>query len=120
MTADRIRRISKGKRPVYFSDPAVDKLMAIVMSLVSELSVSRERIDALERVLEQKNIMTRDAIDRFVPDDAAHAEREAQRRAYIERVFRVVSMELQRIDDRGHTQEFDEALRNLLSGEGGD
>lgn len=115
MTSDRIRRISKGKRPVYFSDPAVDKLMAIVMSLVSELSVSRERIDALERLLEKKGVMDRAELDQFVPDEAARAERDINRRAYIERVFRIVTMELQRVDDRGHTREFDEALSDLLA-----
>ena len=49
---ERIARVAKGKRPRYFADPAVDKLHAIVMSLVGELSATRDRLDALERLLE--------------------------------------------------------------------
>lgn len=119
MTTERIRRTSRGKRPIYFSDPAIDKLMAVVLSLVGELSVCRERVDALERILCDKGLLLRDEIEGFEPDDEAQAERDASRKAYIERVFRIVTMELQRVDNRGHTPEFDEALRNLLDARDG-
>ena len=52
MSDTKLHRVAKGKRPLYFHDPATDKLMAIVVSLVGELAVTRDRLDALERLLE--------------------------------------------------------------------
>ncbi len=48
-------KTAKGKRPVYFEDPQVDKLLAMVIALTGEVSVLRERIDNLERLLETKD-----------------------------------------------------------------
>ncbi len=115
MTSQRIARTAKGKRPLYFADPATDKLMAIVLSLVGELSVCRERIDALERVLEQKGQLSRQDIDHYEPDSQAMKERAERRAAYIERVMRVVTMELQPLDESGVTPGFSQALENLLA-----
>jgi hypothetical protein len=119
MSEQRIRRTAKGKRPLYFSDPATDKLMAIVLSLVAELSVSRERIDALERVLEEKGLLSRDDVDGYAPDSGAESERAESRAAYIQRVMRIVTMELQPMDDSGATPAFSEALKVLLEPENG-
>ena len=45
---------AKGKKPTFFADPQVDKLMAIVMALAGEVSVLRERLDTVERLAESK------------------------------------------------------------------
>jgi hypothetical protein len=50
-------KTAKGKRPVYFEDPQVDKLLAMVIALTGEVSVLRERLDTLERLLETKDIV---------------------------------------------------------------
>ncbi len=42
-------RTAKGKKPQYFSDPAIDKLLSIVISMAGELSVTRERLDTVQR-----------------------------------------------------------------------
>ena len=42
--APRLRRTAKGKRPRYFSDPATDRLLGILMSLIGEVSVLRDRL----------------------------------------------------------------------------
>ena len=38
-----------GKRPAYFEDPAIDRLVSIVMAVVGELAVTRERLDTGEQ-----------------------------------------------------------------------
>ena len=38
---------AKGKRPEYFDDFAIDRLMSIVMALVAEVSVVRQRLDTI-------------------------------------------------------------------------
>ncbi len=91
--APRLRRTAKGKRPRYFSDPAVDRLLGILMTLIGEVSVLRDRLDSVERLIEKGGILSRDDLDNFQPDDKAEAEREDIRRGYIERVMRVVQNE---------------------------
>ena len=49
-------RTAKAKKPQYFSDPAIDKLLSIVISMAGELSVTRERLDTVQRLLEDKKV----------------------------------------------------------------
>ena len=93
----RIARVAKGKRPQYFSDPATDKLLWMTMSLMEELSVTRDRLDAVERVLEGKKALRRRDIDDFKPNAAARVERDSRRAAFVERVMRVVQAELEEL-----------------------
>jgi len=114
MSEKPIKRVAKGKRPLYFADPATDKLMAMLLTLVAELSVTRERLDTLERLLQKQGVINRENIESFAPDPDTEQERATARAKYIERVMRVVSMELQRTDDSGATDSFSETLQNLL------
>ena len=91
--APRLRRTARGKRPRYFSDPATDRLLGMLMTLIGEVSVLRDRLDSVERLIEKGGVFTREDIDNFLPDGQAEAEREATRRRYIERVMRVVQNE---------------------------
>ncbi len=111
----RITRVAKGKRPRYFSDPAIDKLHAIVLSLVAELSVTRDRLDALERYLDERGALSREELDAFEPDASAEEERQARRDAYIQRVMRIVEMEIDQIEGRRDHETFEALYRELLS-----
>ena len=91
----RISRTAKGKKPQYFSDPAIDKLLAIVLSLAGELSATRERLNTLERLLDRKGVLQQSDIDNFQPGQEESLERAEARAAYLERVLRTVQMELE-------------------------
>jgi hypothetical protein len=91
-------RRPKGKRPWYFDDPAVEKVLNITMAVAGELAVTRERLDAVERLLDVQGTLKRAAIDGFVPDERAIAERDAWRHAYLTRILRVVTQELEAIE----------------------
>ena len=114
MSEAKLPRVAKGKRPQYFADPATDKLFAIVMSLVAELSVTRERLDTLERLLSQGGTVTLEDIENYEPESDVAEAREARRTAYIERVFRVMQMELEEVDSGGSTASFEEVYKTLL------
>ncbi|MFC3581165.1 hypothetical protein [Sphingomonas hylomeconis] len=105
---------AKGKRPDYFDDPAVDRLLSIVMALVGEVSVQRQRGDTLERLLEAKGIVAREDIESFVPDRAAAEERGVATKAYIARVMRGVqqAMEAMAADDKP-VEQVSEELKKL-------
>ncbi len=91
----RIARIAKGQKPLYFSDPAIDKLLWMTMTLMEELSVTRDRLDTLERLLERRRVLRRRDIESYVPRGAAERERSARRTAYVERLMRAVQAELE-------------------------
>lgn len=89
---------AKGKRPEFFDDPATDRLLSIVMALVGEVSVLRERLDTVERLLEKGGIIRREEIETFAPDRAAGEERAIATRAYIGRVMRAMQQELEAME----------------------
>ena len=93
----RIARVAKGKKPQYFSDPAIDKLLWMTITLMEELSVTRDRLDTVERLLDRKRVLPRQAIERFAPDAKSAAERAARRAAYVDRVLRALQAELEEI-----------------------
>ena len=93
--APGLRRTARGKRPRYFSDPATDRLLGILMSLIGEVSVLRDRLDSVERLIEKGGLFTREDIDQFLPDAEAEAQREDTRRRYVARVMRVVQNEME-------------------------
>lgn len=78
----------KGHRPYFFDDPAIDQLHTALLAVTQELSVARERIDTLERLLEQAGHLQRAAIEGFQPDASAEAERTVQRATLVARVLK--------------------------------
>lgn len=91
----RIARVAKGKKPQYFADPATDKLLWISISLMQELSVTRDRLDSIERLLDNRKVLSIGDIEKFKPTGAAAAQRNASRATYIERVLRAVQADLE-------------------------
>jgi hypothetical protein len=86
---------AKGKRPQYFEDPAIDRLMSITMALVGEVSVMRERMDTIERLLDAKGTISRAEIEAYTPDRKAGEERGLLTRDYISRIMRGVQQDLE-------------------------
>lgn len=108
-------RKAKGKRPTFFDDPQVDKVVSVVMALAGEVSVLRERVDTLERLAEAKGVFSHADVDAYRPDETVAAEREVWRASYIERVLRVVQQELEGIDRGESTESYEAAVRTVSS-----
>ena len=85
---------AKGKRPDYFDDPATDRLMSIALALTAEVSVLRQRLDTIERLLEKGGLLSRADIEAYRPDDEAAAERQLWHARYAARILRIVQQEL--------------------------
>jgi len=81
-----------GKRP-YFLTPEVERVMAITMAVAQELAVARERVDTLERLLEDKGILSRSEIENFAPTPRDAAERGLWVQEYLTRILRIVQQE---------------------------
>ncbi len=96
-----IARTPKGRKPQYFSDPAVDRLLGMVLTLAEELSVTRDRLDSVERILAAHALLPEGGVDAFQPDDSADGQRRERRQAFIARLMRVLETELDSMDERG-------------------
>ena len=95
--ADDPARAALGEQPRYFDDPAVDQLMALVLALGTELAVTRERLDTVERLLEARSVMTQDDIDAFRPTGPQKAVRATLHQEFLRRFLRPISQARQRI-----------------------
>ena len=85
------QRVAKGRRPFFLDSPDSDKLLAMIVALVGEVSVVKERLDTHERLAAQGKVATSEEIENYSPDEAVEDEREAWRAAMLERVFRIIS-----------------------------
>ena len=81
-------RKAKGKRPEFFDEPEDDRIFSILMALVGEVSVMRQRLDTVERLLDRNGALTRDDIEDYVPSREEGFERGALIREYIHRIMR--------------------------------
>jgi hypothetical protein len=83
-------RSTKRLLPIPGLDKADEQTMAMIVALTSEVTVLRARLDAFERIAEAAGLVSRADIDAFTPGPEADAERAAQRRRTLARVFRAL------------------------------
>jgi hypothetical protein len=85
----KLPRETRGKRPHFFEDPALDQMMTFLIELTTEVSVMRERLDTVERLLESDGKVTRATLEAYRAPPEVEAERAGWRDAYLKRVFRM-------------------------------
>ena len=95
---DPLPRTARGKRPAFHENGAIDRLVAIVMALTSEVSVLRDRVDTMELLGSQSGWLGQGAVDAFVPDLATRERREAAREAYLGRVLHILRAEVEGLE----------------------
>lgn len=103
---------ASGKRPHFFADPDVDRLLAIVWAMAGELAVTRERLDTVERLLQAGQVLSREAIESYQPDAEAARERGRQQLEYIARLLRVLQQEVEQMQ-RGLGPSSEDVSREL-------
>lgn len=91
-------RRAKGKRPQFLDDPAVERVLAITVAVATELAVLRQRVDTIERLLEQRGGLSRQDIEQF-DDRQAHAERAQWQQEYVARIFRILQQDKEALED---------------------
>lgn len=74
--------------PIPGQTPGEERLLAITAALASELAVTRERLDTLERLCEAAGVLKPNAIEQFTPNPEQTKERDGLRKGIISRVFR--------------------------------
>jgi len=81
---------ASGQRPAFTGDPLVERLFGITLALTTELAVTRERLDTVERLLERHAVLAGVEIESYRPDPAVVAARAEAHQDYLARIFRVL------------------------------
>lgn len=93
-----LQRKAKGKRPYYFSNPDVDKLLSMIMALTGELAIARDRIDTLERVAATKGLFSSEDIENFELSADALQARADRHKQLLREVNRIIVGELEDLE----------------------
>lgn len=99
---DRVQFV-QGGRPRFFDDPVNDQLLAMVMALLGEVCVLRERLDTLERVAAARGLLRAADLEDFVAGEDAARERDALRSGIMARVLSVLEEEVIRLRHEGRS-----------------
>lgn len=75
---------------VILPDPHVDNLMSALMHMGAEHWTLRRRMLVIEKFLDEGRIVDRVQIDAYMPDPAERTAWDAERDAFIDRVFGVL------------------------------
>ena len=88
------RRFARGQaRPSYLQPGDVDRVMIMLVALMSEVSALRDRLDTHEAVVEMGGVVTSAAVEAYELTPERQARREAMRETMLKRVLRVVTEE---------------------------
>ena len=88
----------KGKRPFFLNDPDVERVMTITMAVAQELAVMRERMDTIERLLDEKGTISRADIETYNPPKTIAEERGAWTQEYLARILRIYQQDIEALD----------------------
>jgi hypothetical protein len=90
-----LRRTIRGGRAFFFSDPAIDKVLNMVVTLAGEVWALRERLSAMEAIGVRQGSLSATEVDdyEFTPEEDARLG--AQRREFIESLFRVIEEQVE-------------------------
>ena len=84
---------AKGKRPYFFKDPDVERVLSVTMAVAGELAVLRQRLDTIEALLEERGGLRKEDIDTFHPSEDRAEARSRWYQAYLARILRIVQQE---------------------------
>lgn len=68
------KKAVKAGRPAFFSDPEIDRLLAIIVRLMTEHSVLNERVKTLEALLIDSGAISPETLEAFEPSAEQDAE----------------------------------------------
>jgi hypothetical protein len=96
-SSKRPRKAVGPDRRVYFNHGDVDRVMAVLLALVSEVAAIRDRLDAHERLSAGGTLPAFETVEKYLPDPDTESAREAWRDAYIRRLFRVITEDVENV-----------------------
>lgn len=90
-----MRRTIRGGRPYFFGDPAIDKVLNMVVVLGSEVWTLRERLAALEAIQIRQGGLAAGEVDAHEFSAQDEAKLAAQRKEFIDSLFRILQEQVE-------------------------
>jgi len=91
----RPRKAVGPERRAYLDGADLDRVAAVLLALISEVAAIRERIDTHERLSGDLSAPSVEAVEAYRPDPLTEESREDWRDAYIRRLFRVITEDVE-------------------------
>ena len=104
----------KGKRPSFFDESAVDQIVTMMLEMMAELWVVKERVYTLEKVLGDAGIAAKEQIETCEMSAEEVAELEGARRNFIATIMR--SLEANFVDRASMQTEIDALTDEMKKG----
>ena len=106
---------SRAKRPAFFADSAIDQVVTMMMELMAELWVVKERVHTLEKVLSTHGLEVAEEIEscQFSADEKVRLEGERQQ--FVSTILR--SFEADFVSRADLNTERDELTDKMKSGD---
>ena len=89
---------SRGKRPYFFKDPDVERVLSITLAVAGELAVLRQRLDTVEELLDARGSVTRAEIEAFVPSPEDAQRRGRWYQEFLARILRIVQQDSEALE----------------------
>lgn len=106
-----------GVRPAFHTDPAIDRLIAMILALTRENSVLRDRVDTLEILAQQAGWLAAGAVEAYVPALDVRQRRETGREAMIGRVLAIMSEEIADLEAGATDDRYWSTIEGIEKGE---
>ena len=104
----------KGRRPSFFDESAVDQIVTMMLEVMAELWVVKERVYTLEKVLGEAGIAAKEQIEACKLGEDEVAELEGARRKFVETILR--SLEASFVDRASVQTEIDALTDEMKKG----
>jgi hypothetical protein len=104
-------------RPHFHDEPAIDRLIAMNLALLREVSVLKDRVTTLEKLGEAAGWLAEGALDAYHPDLAERTVREAVREAMVGRVLNVLGQEIEELERGADAQGYWRTIEGIETGE---
>ena len=75
----------------YFLDhPSIDRVMKVVMALAQETYVNRDRLALVEKILDDKGVLSRADLDQYQPSPQEQHDIDARRDEFVASILRPI------------------------------
>ena len=84
---ETVTRKVKGGRNAFFENPETDRVLAMLLRLLTEHWTLKERVLTLEKLLTDSGVVSEEALDAFKPDPELDARWDAESFALVQAVI---------------------------------
>lgn len=99
-TRQPMRRTIRGGRAYFFDDPAIDKLLNMLVVLAGEVWTLRERLAAMEAIQVRQGGLAAGEVDSFEFGADDEAKLGEMRKEFIDSLFRILQEQVEQARER--------------------